>query len=98
MDEFLNYLLNYAVFNIAVICFGIGYVIKHYISIIPNKYIPLILGLCGIILNIAFNNWHVSFQIILIGLGSGVAATGSFEAVRELVGKKDVNSNNNSIN
>ena len=88
MEEFIIFLQQYAVFPIAIICFGIGYVIKHYIAKIPNKFIPLILALCGILLNLAFNSWSITAEIILVGAGSGLAATGSFEAVRELAKKK----------
>lgn len=88
MNDFINYLCDYAVFNIAILCFGIGYIIKHYINGIPNKFIPLILAGCGIFINIAFNGFEVSTLNIIVGAGSGVAATGSFEAVRNLKEKK----------
>ena len=86
--EIMNFLQQYAVFPIAVICFGAGYVIKHYISKLPNKYIPLILGCLGLILNLAFNNFTFTFEIIITGIASGLAATGSFEAIRNLPNKK----------
>lgn len=89
MEELFNFLIQYAIFPIAVICFGVGYVIKHYISFMPNKYIPLILGVLGLILNIGFNSWSISLEIALTGIGSGLVATGSFEAVRNLLKKKE---------
>ena len=84
MEEFYNYIIQYAVFPIAVICFGIGYVIKHYIKKIPNDFIPLILAVFGIILNLAFNGFNFTFEIIVTGAASGLVATGSFETVRNL--------------
>ena len=82
--EIMNFLQQYAAFPIAIICFGAGYVIKHYISNLPNKYIPLILAALGLILNLAFNNFAFTFEVIITGIASGLAATGSFEAVRNL--------------
>lgn len=89
MNEFVLFLQQYAIFPIAIICFAVGYVIKHYIKRLPNKFIPLILAVLGVILNIWFNNWQLTFDIILTGAGSGLVATGSFEAVRNLKEKKE---------
>ena len=86
-NEVLAFLQQYAVFPIAILCFGIGYVIKHYISKIPNNYIPLILGCVGLLLNLAFNNFTFTFDIIIEGVASGLVATGGFEAVRNLLYK-----------
>lgn len=90
MNEILEFLVNYAVFPIAIICFGVGYVIKHYITKLPNNFIPLILAVLGIFLNIWFNNWTVTFDIVLTGASSGLVATGGFELVRNLVNKIEV--------
>lgn len=84
-----DFLIQYAVFPIAFICWGVGYVIKHYISKLPNDYIPLILGCLGLVLNLAFNNFTFTFEIIITGVASGLVATGGFEAVRNLLKKKN---------
>lgn len=89
MNEFSLFLQQYAIFPIALISFAVGYVIKHYIKRIPNKFIPLILAVLGIFLNVWFNDWQLTFEIILTGAGSGLVATGSFEAVRNLKEKKE---------
>lgn len=89
MEDFYNLITQYAVFPIALICFGVGYVIKHYISKLPNKFIPLILGCLGLILNLVFNGFTFTFDIIITGVASGLVATGSFEAVRNLLEKKE---------
>ena len=89
MEEFYSFVVQYAVFPIAAICFGIGYIIKHFITVIPNKFIPIILACFGLILNLAFNGFNFTFEVIVTGIGSGLVATGSFEAVRNLAQKKD---------
>lgn len=89
MEELLTLLTQYAVFPIAILCFGVGYIIKHYITKIPNKFIPVILACLGLILNLAFNQFTFTLDIIVTGIASGLVATGSFEAVRNLANKSD---------
>lgn len=94
MEELYAYILQFAAFPIALICWGIGRVIKLYIPKIPNKFIPLILGCLGLILNLVLNNFSFTFEIIITGVASGLAATGSYELVRNLMKKEaDVNVN-----
>lgn len=91
MEGFNDLITQFAVFPIALLCFGIGYVIKHYIKKIPNKFIPLILACVGLLLNLAFNQFNFTFDIVITGVCSGLVATGGFEAVRNLI-KKNQNS------
>ena len=70
------------------ICFGLGYVIKQSLSFIPNKYIPLIMAVIGIGLNIWINGVFTP-QILLGGLASGLASTGAFELIRNITSGKD---------
>lgn len=95
MEEFLVFIQQYAVFPIALICYFIGYIIKHFVPKMPNKYIPLILAIVGVLLNLAFNNFTFTVQILVTGAASGLVATGSFEMIRNLVEKeKEKNKNN----
>lgn len=95
MEEFLVFVQQYAVFPIALICYFIGYIIKHFVPKMPNKYIPLILAIVGMLLNLAFNNFVFTVQILVTGAASGLVATGSFEMIRNLIEKeKEKNKNN----
>lgn len=98
MEEFYNLLCQYAVFPVALVCFGVGYIIKHYITKLPNKYIPLILACLGLLLNLAINGFHFSLSIIITGIASGLVATGSFEMVRNLVNKNKQENQENKEN
>lgn len=89
MEELIALVTQYAVFPIALVCFGVGYIIKHHINEIPNKFIPLILSLLGLFLNIIINDFNFSFEILVTGMASGLVATGSFEAVRNLIDNKN---------
>lgn len=83
--EFLN---QYVVALIVGICLALGYIIKHSLDFIPNKYIPLIMGIMGVLLNVWMNDWKFNLQILLGGLASGLASTGAFEMVRNIRDKE----------
>ncbi len=83
--EVLN---DYLVAIVMAICFSIGYIIKNSLDFIPNKYIPLIMGITGILLNTWLNAWSFTPQVLLGGLASGLASTGAFEMVRHLRGNE----------
>lgn len=77
----MEILSNYVVAITMAICLAIGYLIKHSLNFIPNKYIPLILAIIGIGINIWVNQTFTP-EILLGGLASGLAATGAFELVK----------------
>ncbi|MDF2608938.1 MAG: putative rane protein [Lachnospiraceae bacterium] len=84
----MEILTQYVVLVVVAICFGVGYVIKNSLGFIPNKYIPLIMAILGIGLNIWINGAFTP-EILLGGLASGLASTGAFEAVKNLTKKED---------
>lgn len=85
----LSFLSNYAIPIIVGICLCVGYVIKNLITTdVINKYIPLIMAVLGIILNI-WLNMAFTPEILLGGMVSGLASTGLYEAFKNLVSKKD---------
>ena len=79
----LEILTDYVNIMILALCLGLGYVIKHSISVIPNKFIPAILSVIGITLNIWVCKAFTP-EVLLTGLSSGLAATGAFEFVKNL--------------
>lgn len=80
--EILN---EYTAAVIMAICLAAGYIIKHSLAFIPNRYIPLIMGVMGVVLNIWLNGWVFTPEILLGGLASGLASTGAFELARGAV-------------
>ncbi len=88
----LNFLLDYVNVIVLGICLCLGYVIKQSLDFIPNKYIPVIMLTVGTLINAAMNLQNVNAAIILGGMISGLASTGLYEAMRNLLdkdGKKD---------
>lgn len=86
----MEILLRYVVIVVLAICLCLGYVIKHSIPFIPNKYIPLIMGIAGVILNVWINGWSFTPEILLGGLASGLASTGTYEMVKNIMNKKEM--------
>ncbi|MDF2800452.1 MAG: putative rane protein [Anaerocolumna sp.] len=86
--EFLN---QYIVVLVVNICLCVGYIIKHSITFIPNKYIPLIMAVLGIFINIWISGWKFSPEILLGGMVSGLASTGTYEMVKNFNKKKNQN-------
>jgi hypothetical protein len=84
--SFLNGYINLVVLGI---CLCVGYVIKTSLDFIPNKYIPLIMLLIGTTVNIVVNLNDVTLSVILGGMISGLASTGLYEAMRNLIEKKN---------
>lgn len=82
--EILN---DYIVVIVVGICLAVGHIIKHSLSFISNKYIPLIMGVLGVVINI-WLNMAFTPEILLGGLASGLASTGTFELVRNIKNKK----------
>lgn len=83
----LTFLANFAVPIIVGVCLCLGYVIKNVITTDTiNKYIPLIMAVLGVVLNIWIN---MSFtpEILLGGMFSGLASTGLYEAFKQLIKK-----------
>lgn len=83
----LTFLANFAVPIIVGVCLCVGYVIKNVITTdTVNKYIPLIMAVLGVVLNIWIN---MSFtpEILLGGMFSGLASTGLYEAFKQLIKK-----------
>lgn len=82
----LGFMAEYAIPIIVGICICIGYIIKN---IIPtdkiNRFIPLIMGVIGVLLNYWINNSFTA-EILLGGLFSGLASTGLYEMFRNLIG------------
>ncbi len=88
----LTFLNNYINLVVLGICLCIGYVIKTSLDFINNKYIPVIMLVIGTCINVAVNIPEINEAVILGGMISGLASTGLYEAMRNLInqeGKKE---------
>lgn len=92
--ENLGFLLDYVNPVILGICLLVGYVIKTAIPIIKNRYIPLSALVMGTIIALIINlGKDINAEVILGGMISGLASTGLYEMLRNLIdkdGKKEI--------
>ncbi len=88
----LSSISTYLVPSIVILCLLVGYIIKNFISTdAVNKYIPLIVGVLGVIASVftAITTGNaITVDIIVSGLASGLASTGLFEAYKNLINGK----------
>lgn len=83
----MDFLKDYMVFAVVGICLCVGYIIKKVIAKdVFDRFIPLIVGVLGALINI-WINMEVSPEIILGGLVSGLASTGLYEAFHQFIKK-----------
>lgn len=80
----LDFLQDYLVLLVVGVCLCVGFIIKK-IDFIPNKFIPLVSGLLGVLINVWTNNWAIDPAILLGGLFSGLSATGLYELFENLI-------------
>ncbi|MGN1300131.1 MAG: phage holin family protein [Clostridia bacterium] len=85
----ISVLTQYVSIVVVGICLCVGYIIKNSLDFIPNKYIPLIMGVLGLTLNILINlSSGINAEVILGGLFSGLASTGLYEMFKNLINKQ----------
>lgn len=83
----LNYLSEFCIPVIVGICVCVGYVIKTSIPGIPNRFIPLIMAVLGLVLNVWIAQ-GIDANIVLAGLFSGLSSTGLHQLFKTLVDKQ----------
>jgi hypothetical protein len=90
MDIILNTINDYIVVTVVLACLVVGYIIKHAVPTDKiNKFIPLILSVLGIVLNLWINSFKVTPDIIISGLTSGLASTGMHQAFKQFIEKSE---------
>ena len=76
-------LTNYFVMVVLVACLIVGYILKHWVKDVENKYIPTILAIFGACLNLAVSG--VSIESAVYGALMGLASTGMHQAFTKFV-------------
>ena len=85
--EFLN---DYMVLIVVGICLCVGYVVKHLIPTDKiNKFIPLIMAVLGVGLNVWVSGFTFTPDILLGGLFSGLASTGMHQLFKQFINKEE---------
>lgn len=68
------------------ICLLTGYALKTAFDRFPNRYIPLAAMICGTLLAVLMHmHSGINAQVVLGGMISGLASTGLYEMLRNLL-------------
>jgi len=84
----LSFLSDFMVPVIVGICLCVGYITKHWVEDMDNKYIPTMCAALGVILAIWISGWNISPEGLLQGLFSGLASTGLHQTFAQLMKKE----------
>ena len=85
----ITVLTQYLSIVVVGICLCVGYVIKNSLDFIPNKYIPLIMLILGLVINVLMNLNGINAEVILTGMFIGLASTGLYEMFKNLINQED---------
>lgn len=77
---------QYFVLTVVVACLVAGYIIKKWIKDVDNKYIPTILVVLGLVLNLFVSGF--SIESAVFGAVMGLASTGFHQAFKQYIEKK----------
>lgn len=83
----LTFLLQNIDTVILGICLCVGFALKEAFTWFNNKYIPITMLCMGTIIAIVTNLDNVNTAVILGGMISGLASTGLYEMLRNLLNK-----------
>lgn len=78
---------NYFVLVVLVACLVVGYILKTSFTSFPNKYIPTVLALIGMTLNLAVSG--LSIESAVYGAVMGLASTGLHQAFTRFIEDKN---------
>ena len=85
----MEFLQDYMMPVVVGICLVVGWIVKHWIKDVDNKWIPTICTVLGAVLGIWVNNWAVTPEAILGGAVSGLASTGLHQLVTQALNKNN---------
>lgn len=94
----LSFLTDYINPLVLGICLCVGFALKYakIFEHFGNQYIPLSMLVLGTVISLVINIGNINAEIILGGMISGLASTGLYEMVRNLLnkdGKKEESEN-----
>ena len=85
--EFLN---DYMILVVIGVCLCVGYVLKNLVPTDKvNRFIPAIMAVLGIVINMWINNFGFTPEILLGGMASGLASTGMHQLFKQWIENKN---------
>ena len=83
----MDFLNDFLVLIVMGVCLCVGYIIKKLFADKVNRFIPLIMVIIGVFINIWLNGFKFTPEILLSGLVSGLASTGMHQAFKQFIDK-----------
>lgn len=85
----ITFLLDYVNLITLGICLCVGFALKYakLFEWLGNQYIPLSMMLLGTVINVLINMPGINAEVVLGGMISGLASTGLYEMMRNLLDK-----------
>ena len=80
-------LTEHFVLVVVVACLVAGYLLKHWVKDVENKYIPTILAVLGAVLNAVVSG--VTVEAVVYGALMGLASTGLHQAFSRFIEKTE---------
>ena len=84
----INFITQMYIPLVMALCLIVGYVLKHWIKDVDNKYIPTVLVILGAFAA-CLSAHGISLDLIVSGALSGLASTGLHQAFKQLIGDKN---------
>ena len=86
----MDFLNEFSIPVIVGICLRIGFVLKNLVTTEKvNKFIPLIVAVLGVVINVWLNAWTIAPDILLAGMFSGLASTGMHQMFKQFINKTE---------
>jgi len=82
---------EHVVLCVVLACYLVGFIIKNYVPVIKKRFIPLIMLILGMIVNLIItiqNDEPIIVMTFVAGGISGLAASGSYELITNSLGLK----------
>ena len=77
---------SFFVLTVMIACLVLGYILKNWIKDVDNKYIPTILTVFGLVLNLFVSGFSIESGVY--GALMGLASTGIHQAFKQYIEKQ----------
>ena len=80
----LSYITEMYIPLVIALCLVVGYILKHWIKDVDNKYIPTILTVLGAV-SACIAAMDFNIELVVAGAISGLASTGFHQAFKQII-------------
>lgn len=70
--------------NIMIFCLCVGYILKHWIKDVDNKFIPSVLAIIGAA-TACISEQSISLDLVTSGMLTGLASTGLHQMFKQII-------------